>query len=109
MKASFSLLVALMYYLICIAFCIDQFCKSIVKRSLFTDWSYPVQIPMEAADRQLGIAVPTSPYNTSHYLLTTHIVNGVTYILISDSYTPTVVIHNLCPFTVAYGQVGMCV
>lgn len=60
---------------------------------------------MEAADRQLGVAVPNSPHSTSHYMLTTHIQNGVTYIVISDSYIPTAVIHNLCPFTLAYGQV----
>lgn len=73
--------------------------------TLFIGWSYPVQVPMEASDRQLGIAIPASDHSTEHYVMSTHIVNGVTYIMISSSFTPSVVIHNLCPFAVAYGQV----
>lgn len=66
-------------------------------------WSYPVQVPMESADRRLGVFLPSGS-GTKGYCLSTHLLNGVTYLVFSDSISPHFVIHNHCPLALAYGQ-----
>jgi len=67
-------------------------------------WSYPCQVPVEADSRRLTFSLPDGATNSISHLLTSHLVNGVTYIVIDDSHTPTVILYNHCAFSLSYGQ-----
>ena len=67
------------------------------------EWCYPVQIPIESAGRRLGISVPSSS-GSKVYCLSTQIVNGVTYLSLTNTNTPCMTIHNCCTFPLMYGQ-----
>lgn len=68
-------------------------------------WSYPIQVPVESASKRLCLSVPNpDTRSTTSYCLNTHIVNGVTYLVLGDTHTPQLILHNECSFPLVYGQ-----
>ena len=67
------------------------------------EWSYPVQVPIESANRRLGLVIPKAG-ESKVCRLTTQIVNGVTYLTLASTEMPCLIIHNGCQFPLVYGQ-----
>lgn len=66
-----------------------------------------MQIPIESSNRRLGVAVPMNDTTASichRHILSTHFTNGVTYLVLSSTDAPCIIIHNNCSLPLAYGQ-----